>query len=167
MLQRESCIIPTSAIHVLALSLYHKKKSEITLTLNSKHSTVPTTRRKINSVPAATHPLRDGICSIFSSLSPNVSQRIPSTFFCQSVLFCGLSSFFVSHWNQELFFLCLVLFIYVEQIILPVTCEQMDSSALCTLSFWTSQLKSPLAACHHKWWWKGDLPFHSLSYPLL
>lgn len=86
MLQCESCIIPhkwNSCLGIFTLS-------------QDKHPTVPTTRRKINSVPAAADPLRDGI---FSSLSPNVSEIIPSTFFCQSVLFCGLSSFFVSHWN--------------------------------------------------------------------
>lgn len=124
MLQCESCIIPTGEIHVLAFSLYQKIKSEITLTLNFKHSTVPTIRRKINSIPATTHPLRD---EIFSSLSPNVFQIIPSTFFCQSVLLCGLSSFFVSQLTKKLelrvflsvftaFHLC------IEQIILPVTC---------------------------------------------
>lgn len=115
---------------VLPFSFYHKTKSEITLTLNFKHSTVPTTRRKINSVPAATHPLRDGI---FTCLSLNVSQIISSTFFCQSVLFCA---FLCESLELRTFLSVFTAFhLCIEQIILPVTCEQINSSALCTLVF--------------------------------
>lgn len=148
----KACIIPQVRFNVLASSLYHKTMSEITLTLNFKHSTVPTIRRKMNSVPATSHPLRDGI---FSSLSPNVSQIIPSSFFCQSVLFCDLSSFFVSQLTKKLelrvFLSVFTAFhLSIKQIILPVNFGQMNSSALYTLSFWTSQLKSLLASFHHK-----------------
>lgn len=63
----------------------------------------------------------------------------------------------------------------IEHIILPVTCEQMNSSALCTLSFWTSQLKSLLTAVTTSDDEKGIspfIPFHihffkNLSYMIL